>query len=109
MDKSGRISFKSNKYDLGVKYAGKRVDMAYDPANVEALTIEVPGEMTYPAHKLHIGEHVAGRPKRAEVQRVPVDRSRLLDVVAAENAHKEQKRRGAISYSSEVKRGDTNV
>ena len=108
-DKSGCISFRGDKYDLGVKYAGKRVDVVYDPASVETLTIEVPGEMPFPAHKLHIGEHVAYRPRRAEVERVPADHSRLLDAVAAENARKEQKRRGAISYSAEVTRGDANV
>jgi len=108
-DKSGCISFRGDKYDLGVKYAGKRVDVVYDPANVEVLTIEVSGETPFPAHKLHIGEHVAGRPKRTEVERVPVDHSRLLDAVTSENARKEQKRRGAISYSAEVMRGDANV
>ena len=108
-DKSGCISFRGDKYDLGVKYAGRQVDVVYDPACVDVLTIEVPGEVPFQARKLHVGEHVAARPKRAMVERVPTDHSRLLDAVAAENARKEQKRRGAISYSAEVMRGESNV
>ena len=38
-DKSGCISFGGKKYDLGVKYAGRVVDVVFDPANIETLTI----------------------------------------------------------------------
>lgn len=103
-DKSGCISFKGKKYDLGVRYAGKQVDVVYDPANIDVLTIEFPGDAPFQAHKLHVGEHVAPRPVRQEVERVPVDHSRLLDVVEAESQRKEAQRRRAISYSAEVKK-----
>ena len=104
-DKSGCISFQGRKYDLGVKYAGKRVDVVYDPANVDTLTIEIPGEIPFQVRELHVGEHVAARPKRKDVERVPVDHSRLLDAVSQEYGKREQQRFRAISYTSELEGG----
>lgn len=48
---------------------------------------------------------MAPRPKRAELPGSPADRSRLLDAVSDSFQEKEQQRRRAISYSSEVKQG----
>lgn len=105
-DKSGCISFQGKKYDLGVKYAGKRVEVVYDPANVEVLTIEIPGELPFQVRELHVGEHVAARPKRKEVERIPVDHSRLLDAVYREYEKRERQRFRAVSYTSELEGGD---
>jgi len=102
VDKSGCISFQGQRYDLSVKYAGKTVDVVYDPANTEMLTIECSGELPFEVHKAVVGPHVAQRPKRIEFEPVEVDHSRLLS--AAEKAHskKEIQRKRAISYTSEL-------
>jgi transposase InsO family protein len=104
-DKSGCISFNSMKYDLGVKYAGRQVDVIYDPADTEILTVEAAGELPFQVHKLNIGEHVAPRPVNASVKTIMTDHSRLLDAVSENHADKEQQCRRAISYSSEAERG----
>lgn len=46
---------------------------------------------------------MAPRPKRADVDRVPVDHSRLLDAVSETHAEKAQQKNRAISYSAEMK------
>lgn len=103
-DKSGCISFHSDKYDLGVRFAGKRVDVVYDPANTETLTIEAVGEPAFQVHKLAVQEHVAPRADKKDVDRIPVDHSRLLDAVAERKNKLDAVRRGVISYSSEVEK-----
>lgn len=50
-----------------------------------------------------VGERVAPRPKRKEVERNPVDHSRLLDAITEQ--HQEKQRRRAISYTTEVEKG----
>ena len=101
-DKSGCISFCGNKYDLGVRFAGRTVDVVYDPANVEMLTIEVKGELPFPVHKLQIGEHVAPRPARMKPERIEANHSRLLDAAVKANQKKELSRVRAISYTAET-------
>ena len=101
-DKSGCISFGGNKYDLGVRFAGRTVDVVYDPSNVEMLTIEVKGELPFPVHKLQIGEHVAPRPARMKPERIETNHSRLLDAAVKASQKKELSRVRAISYTAET-------
>ena len=35
-DKSGCVSFRGDKYDLGVRFAGMRVDVVYDAVYISA-------------------------------------------------------------------------
>lgn len=102
-DKSGVISFGGKRYDLGVTFAGRQVDVVYDPTCTEALTIEAPGCTPFQVRQIVVGERVAPRPKRKEVDRVPVDRSRLLDAIAEQ--HQEKQFRRAISYTTEIEKG----
>ena len=102
-DKSGCISFGGKKYDLGVKYAGRVVDVVFDPANIETLTIEVQGETPFLARKVQVGEHVRPRPKRPEAD-IEADHSRLLSAVTKKYKANTVERRRAISYSSEIEK-----
>lgn len=108
-DKSGCISFNGKKYDLGATFAGRRVNVVYSPQSTETLTIEASGTAPFQVRQLVIGEHVAPRPKRTDVERISVDHSRLLDAVSVSHAARNQRKSRAISYSTEVKRGDGNV
>ena len=102
-DKSGCISFQGRSYDLGVKYAGRTVDVVYDPANTETLTIEVDGNEPFQVNERKIQEHVAPRPK-APVAEVKAEGSRLLDAVSNAYAARSVDRQRAISYSNEVQK-----
>lgn len=104
-DKSGCISFSGKKYDLGVKYAGRVVDVVYDPANTETLTIEIQGETPFVVSMVQVGEHVRPRPKRPEAD-VKADHSRLLSAVTQKYKANTVERRRAISYSSEIEKDE---
>ena len=94
---------------MGAAFAGRQVDVVYSPQNTETLTIEVPGVAPFQVRQLVVGERVGPRPKRADVERIPVDHSRLLDAVSASHAEKNRRKSRAISYSTEVNGGDSNV
>ena len=108
-DKSGCISFQGQSYDIGVRYAGRKVDVVYDPANTETVTIEITGELPFQAKRRVIKDHVAPRPKKAEPERIETDHSRLLDAVSERYDAKEQRRFNAISYTSEIEGSDPDV
>lgn len=38
-DKSGCISFRGEKYDLGVRFAGRKADIVYDESSTDSLTV----------------------------------------------------------------------
>lgn len=102
-DKSGVISFGGKRYDLGVVFAGQQVDVVYDPACTDVLTIESQTCSPFQVRQIVVSEHVAPRPARKEVDRIPVDHSRLLDALSEQ--HQEKQHRRAISYTSEIKKG----
>ena len=81
-DKSGCISFRGEKYDLGVRFAGRKVDIIFDESSTDSLTVEADGVTPFRVHKLAVGEYVAPKPMRAEAKTVPTDRSRLLDAAS---------------------------
>jgi putative transposase len=103
VDKSGCISFVGKKYDLGVKYIGRTVDIVYDPANTSVLTIEIPGELPFSVYEVQVGEHVRSRPQRP-ASAVKVKHSRLLSAVTEKYKANTVERRRAISYSSEIEK-----
>ena len=100
-----KISVGGKKYDLGVKYAGRVVDVVYDPANTETLTIEVEGEMPFVARKVQVGEHVRPRSERPQPD-MKADHSRLLSAVTKKYKANTVERRRAISYSSEIEKDE---
>ena len=103
VDKSGCISFKGKSYDLTVRFAGRTVDVVYDPSNTDILTIETNDCAPFQVTERKIGEHTATRPKMPKAE-VTTENSRLLD--AAEKAYKAKtiERQRSISYSSEVRK-----
>lgn len=81
VDKAGCISFGGKKYEAGVLFAGKTVDVMYDPADTETLTIEhkETGACVM-AKELKIGIHTGPRPKLPRSMTLAfTDTSRLLD------------------------------
>ena len=106
VNKSGCISFMGKEYDVGLLYAGQQVDVVYDPQNIAKVRIEAKGHEPFYAEPAKVGTHVAKKPKRAEIDRIPVDTSRLLDAVTRTVDEKE--RRAVISYTRALE-DDENV
>ena len=86
VDKSGCISFESKKYEVGLCFIGCKVDVVYDPADTEELTIEYEGHTPWKARQLVIGEKTGERPHLPE-QLLPekAESSRLLAAAAKKN------------------------
>jgi hypothetical protein len=79
------------------------VDVVYDPANTDTLTIETNDGAPFQVTERKIGEHTAAHPQVPKAE-VTAENSRLLD--AAEKAYKAKtiERQRSISYSSEVQK-----
>jgi hypothetical protein len=106
VNKSGCISFMGKDYDVGLLYAGQQVNVIYDPQNIAKVRIEAKGHEPFYAEPAKVGTHVARKPKRAEIDRIPADSSRLLDAVA--RTADERERRAVISYTRALE-DDENV
>ena len=106
VNKSGCISFMGKDYDVGLLYAGQQVDVVYDPQNIAKVRIEAKGHEPFYAEPAKVGTHVGRKPKRAEIDPIPADSSRLLDAVT--KTADERERRAVISYTRALE-GDENV
>ncbi|GHV40995.1 hypothetical protein FACS189490_07070 [Clostridia bacterium] len=81
VDKSGCISFGGKKYEVGVEYVSRTVDITYDPNDTTTLTIEDNAlGKSFTVKELVIGEHTGPRPKLPErLTPEKASTSRLLD------------------------------
>jgi len=81
VDKSGCISFNGKKYEANVLFAGQTVNVIYDPADIETITVEhEPSNTLMRVKELKIGEHTGSRPRlpKAMTTALPAT-SRFLD------------------------------
>jgi putative transposase len=89
VDKSGCISFMDQKYEVGLSFIGRQVEVVYDPSDLEELTIEYDGHSPWKARKLVIGERAGQRPTMpSHLQVQEANCSRLLK--EAELKHQER-------------------
>lgn len=101
VDKSGCISFQGKKYEVGVVYAGRTVDIVYDPAAPDILTVEDNHFNTsFRISELNIGTHTGPRPKLPEhMAEIKPETSRLLDEKQKQYAKRQPPVTRAISYA----------
>ena len=113
VDKSGCISFGGDKYEVGVVYIGRTVDIVYDPADTSTLTVEDRRlNASFRIKRLAIGEHTGPRPKLPDFMTVSKpETSRLLDVKQTRYDSRQLSAKRAISYKqiNLTERGETNV
>jgi transposase InsO family protein len=108
VDKSGCIQFSGKRYEVGVLYIGKTVDVAYDPNDIQTLTVECAGT-SLRVQELRIGEHTDPRPRlpKSMLPALP-DTSRLLDEKEKRYAARQKVVRRAIRYSG-LEGGESDV
>ena len=101
VDKGGCISFRGRKYETKPSLIGHTVEISYDPAAPDTLTVRYPGIAPFIASPLQITSYCSQEPAMP-VEMLPAqpETSRLLD--ALEKKHQESKGRmaDAISYAS---------
>jgi transposase InsO family protein len=102
VDKSGCVSFLGKKYEVGVLYVGRTVDIVYDPADITILTVEDNSMGTsFRIHELIIGEHTGPRPTLPEyMTQVKPSTSRLLDAKEKVCQDRNRNVRRAISFKA---------
>lgn len=110
VDKSGCISFMGKKYEVGLSFIGRTVQVVYDPSNITELTIEYEGHAPWSVRELVIGERSGTRPMLPEhMQLEPVDSSRLLRAAEIQHAERKELHAPAISYRTVRKEADRHV
>ena len=111
VDKSGCISFNSAKYEVGLPYVGRKVDIVFDPQNTDELMVEYQEDTPFVIHKLKIGERVSEKPEIPEfLTLVKPNSSRLLDAAEKQNnIRKDKQINTVISFRDMKTGGEENV
>ena len=101
VDKSGCISFKGKKYEVGVVYVGRTVDIVYDSADISVLTVEDRHSgMSFRIKEMLIGTHTGPRPKLPDFMTpAKPETSRLLDEKQKIYNERQLSAKRAISYA----------
>jgi transposase InsO family protein len=99
VDKSGCISFGGKKYEVDALLAGRTVDIAYDPNDIQTLTAEYDGK-SWRVKELQIGEHTGPRPKLPKSMMPALPKtSRLLDEKEKQHTSRREIVRRAIRFN----------
>ena len=104
VDKGACISFRGRRYETKPSLIGFDVEISYDPAAPETVTIRHPGMEAFTARPVRIGEFCDKKPALPiSMQQQEASSSRLLD--ALEKKHEESQARiaDAISYADLMK------
>lgn len=110
VDKSGCISFMGKKYEVGLLFIGRTVQVVYDPSDIMELTIEHEGHESWKVHELVIGERSGKRPMLPDhLQPEPADSSRYLRGAEQKHAERKEQQAPAVSYRTVRKEADVNV
>jgi len=113
VDKSGCISFGGKKYEVGIVYIGRTVDIVYDPADRSLLTVEdTHFNTSFKIKQLVVGNHTGPRPKLPDfMTSSEPGTSRLLDEKQKRYDKRQLSAKRAISYAqiNQTEGGDENV
>jgi putative transposase len=110
VDKAGCISFMGKKYEAGLSFIGRKIQVTYDPADITEVMIEFDGYTPWKARELVIGERAGKRPSLPEhLLPQPAESSRLLR--GAEQRFEERRDRQvpAVSYRTVGKEANKRV
>jgi transposase InsO family protein len=99
VDKTGCISFGGKKYEVGLKYIGFTVGVAYDPLDTTELSIEYKNDEPFKVKELIIGRNTGTRPKMPEtLKTVKPDKSRLLAGLSKINKKRRSSQKMILSF-----------
>ena len=101
VDKGGCIHLEGRQYEVSASLIGAKVEVAYDPMSLDAVTVRYPGIAPIQTHPLTIGEYCDPKPTiPASMLPVEPQTSRLLDVLEKKHAARQQLQANAISFSN---------
>lgn len=110
VDRGACISFRGRKYETRTSLIGFDVDVSYDPAAPETLTISGNGMEPFEVRPLRITEYCDQNPAvPASLLAEPPKTSRMLDALEKKHGETLRHRTDAISFASYGKGGDNDV
>ena len=100
VDKGACISFRGKRYETKPALIGFEVEISYDPATPEIVTVHHPGMEPFEARHLKIGSYCDKTPTLPiSMQEAPAASSRLLDGLEARHAEQKARMADAISFA----------
>lgn len=101
VNKGACISFRGKQYETKASLIGFTVEIAYDPASPEIITVRYPGIEPFKAAPLKIGEYCDQKPVLpASMLAVEPETSRFLDALEKKYAESAKRRADAISFGA---------
>ena len=101
VNKGACISFRGKQYETKASLIGFTVEIAYDPAAPEIITVRYPGIEPFKASPLKIGEYCDQNPSQpVSMQAAEPETSRFLDALEKKHAESVKRRADAISFGA---------
>ena len=101
VNKGACISFRGKQYETKAALIGFTVEIAYDPASPEIITVRYPGIEPFKAAPLKIGEYCDQKPALpASMLAVEPETSRFLDALEKKHVETAKRRADAISFGA---------
>ena len=101
VDKGACISFRGRKYETKPALIGYKVEISYDPAAPETITVSYPGYEPFTAQPVRIGEFCDKNPTLpAAMQKQTPTTSRFLDALEKKHSESTRQMADAISFAS---------
>lgn len=110
VDKTGCISFQGKKYEAGMKLAGRKVEVFYDPTWTDEVEIHHKDFKPFRVKVITIGEHCGIRQDiPEELAPLTTDHSRMLDCLNKQNITKRTKTAVATTFRRQTKEDTEHV
>ena len=106
VDKGACISFQGRRYETKAALIGRTVEISYDPAAPEVITVYHSGTEPFQAVPLTIGAYCDQRPPLApSMESIEPETSRFLDALEIRRNKNRQRTADAISFGALQKKG----
>lgn len=110
VDKTGCLSFQGKKYEAGMKLAGRKAEVFYDPTWTEEIEIHHKDFKPFRVKAMAIGEHCGIRQELPqELQPLTADGSRMLEGLNKANITNRTKTAIATTFRRQGKEGKCHV
>ena len=101
VNKGACISFRGKQYETKASLIGFTVEISYDPASPEVITVNYPGIEPFRAAPLRIGEYCDQKPELpVSMLAVEPETSRFLDALEKKHEESAKRRADAISFGA---------
>ncbi len=107
VDKGGCISFRGGTYEVSASLIGAKVEIAYDPAQTDTITVRYGTMAPIAIKRASIGAFCDRKPELPDsMQNVAPETSRFLDVLEKKHQESFRKVTNAISFGEYWKDGE---